>query len=155
MEPAENCGTLDAWEANAAFWDETIGAEGNKYWQLLQVPCLKRMIPVNSGTRVLELATGNGLGAKLLASQGALVLATDGSESMLKLAAQRTPQDMADRIEYRLLDVTKATAFEALLDDPVVVGGFDVVLINMAIMDIETLDPLAEALPKLLKRGGM
>lgn len=33
-------------------------------------------------------------------------------------------------------------------------GGFDVVLINMAIMDVETLDPLADALPKLLKRNG-
>ena len=34
-------------------------------------------------------------------------------------------------------------------------GGFDVVLINMAIMDIETLQPLADALPKLLKANGM
>lgn len=34
-------------------------------------------------------------------------------------------------------------------------GGFDVVLINMAIMDIETLEPLADALPRLLKKNGM
>lgn len=34
-------------------------------------------------------------------------------------------------------------------------GGFDVVLINMALMDISTLEPLADALPKLLKKDGM
>lgn len=34
-------------------------------------------------------------------------------------------------------------------------GGFDVLVINMAIMDVETLDPLADALPKLLKKNGM
>ncbi len=34
-------------------------------------------------------------------------------------------------------------------------GAFDVVVINMAIMDIPTLEPLAAALPRLLKKDGM
>jgi hypothetical protein len=34
-------------------------------------------------------------------------------------------------------------------------GGFDIVVINMAIMDIATLEPLAAALPKLLKKDGV
>ena len=34
-------------------------------------------------------------------------------------------------------------------------GGFDIVLMNMALMDVATLDPLAEALPKLLKKDGV
>ncbi len=33
--------------------------------------------------------------------------------------------------------------------------GFDVVLMNMAIMDIATLEPLAAALPKLLAKDGV
>ena len=33
--------------------------------------------------------------------------------------------------------------------------GFDIVITNMAIMDIETLDPLAAALPRLLKKDGV
>ncbi|PKS05458.1 hypothetical protein jhhlp_008834 [Lomentospora prolificans] len=154
MVPSENKGTLDAWEANADFWDQTMGSEGNKYWQQLQIPCLNRIIAVDPSTKVLELATGNGLGARLLASRGASVLATDGSEKMVKLAAQRTPPDLLNKIEYRPLDATKSSAFDELLRDPEASNGFDVVLINMAIMDIETLDPIAEALPKLLKKGG-
>ncbi len=34
-------------------------------------------------------------------------------------------------------------------------GVFDVVLINMAVMDIATIEPLAEALPRLLKQDGV
>ena len=33
--------------------------------------------------------------------------------------------------------------------------GFDLVIMNMAVMDVPTLEPLADALPKLLKKGGM
>lgn len=35
------------------------------------------------------------------------------------------------------------------------IGGFDIVLMNMAIMDVATLDPLADALLKLLKKDGV
>lgn len=34
-------------------------------------------------------------------------------------------------------------------------GGYDVILMNMAIQDVPTLEPLVEALPKLLKKDGM
>lgn len=34
-------------------------------------------------------------------------------------------------------------------------GGFDIVLINMAIMDIANIEPLAEALLRLLKPDGL
>jgi hypothetical protein len=33
--------------------------------------------------------------------------------------------------------------------------GFDIVTINMAIMDIPTIEPLVRALPKLLAKDGM
>lgn len=35
------------------------------------------------------------------------------------------------------------------------VGGFDIVIMNMAMMDVSTIEPLAAALPKLLKKDGM
>jgi hypothetical protein len=33
-------------------------------------------------------------------------------------------------------------------------GSFDIIIMNMAIMDIATLEPLAAALPRLLKKNG-
>lgn len=34
-------------------------------------------------------------------------------------------------------------------------GGYDIILMNMSIHDIATLEPLAAQLPKLLKKDGM
>ncbi len=34
-------------------------------------------------------------------------------------------------------------------------GGFDIILMNMSMHDVATLEPLAKYLPKLLKKDGM
>ncbi|KAI1188408.1 S-adenosyl-L-methionine-dependent methyltransferase [Nemania serpens] len=115
------------------------------------------MIPFQPGTemRVLELATGNGLVARWLAGKGASVLATDVHTEMLELAARREMPEHTGRISYLQLDVTDPRGLDELAEQNVTAGGFDVVVINMAIMDISTIEPLAAALPKLLKRGGI
>ncbi|KAK8087139.1 hypothetical protein PG994_002113 [Apiospora phragmitis] len=138
-----------SWEANAA-----IGQKGNKYWKVLQRPALARLIPrggtSSSSSKALELATGNGLGARwLAAAEGA----ASRSAEMLKHARRRQSDEAAAaKTAYRQVDVTNAAAFDELLaGEP---EGFDVVLLNMAIMDIADLKPLAKALPKLLKPDG-
>ncbi|KAI0136890.1 S-adenosyl-L-methionine-dependent methyltransferase [Xylariales sp. AK1849] len=145
-----------SWETNASFWDEHVGHDGNKYWKLLQKPALRRMITVHPESRALDLATGNGLAARWLANEGcASVLATDYSAGMLQHATQRQSAQEAAKISYRQLDVTSPAAFAAFLQSSEASGGFDIVLINMAIMDIATIEPLASALPKLLKPDGV
>lgn len=86
--------SMHSWEANAAFWDESIGHDGNVYWQQLQVPALERMVPeapAGTGRRVLDLAGGNGLVSRWLMGRGGidLVVCTDGSEGMVKIARDR------------------------------------------------------------------
>ncbi|RYP54470.1 hypothetical protein DL768_000776 [Monosporascus sp. mg162] len=147
--------SMDSWDANAEFWDNGIGEQGNKYWKALQLPTLKRMIQIKPGSKALDLATGNGLAARWLASEGASVLATDGSEKMLQCAKLRHSALYGDSISYRQLDVTDIAAFEALENDPVAAGGFDIILINMAIMDVATLEPIAKSIPRLLKKDGV
>ncbi|KJZ76427.1 hypothetical protein HIM_04156 [Hirsutella minnesotensis 3608] len=144
-----------SWQVNADAWDQTMGSLGNRYWQLLQKPCLQKLIDVQPGCKILDLATGNGLASRYLASRGATILATDGVPEMLEYCRRRCTAEEAEHMTYRLLDVTKREAFESLLESQDATQGFDVVLINMAIMDIETLDPLADALPRLLKKNGI
>ncbi|KAK0707857.1 S-adenosyl-L-methionine-dependent methyltransferase [Lasiosphaeris hirsuta] len=147
---------LSRWENCAAFWDQTIGRDGNKYWKVLQEPCLGRLLGdhLAKPAAALELATGNGLCARWLADRGASVLATDGSDNMLEIARGH----MAGRdVELRRLDVTRADEFEGLAREIKEGAGtrFDIVLMNMAIMDIATLEPLAQALPGLLAHDGV
>ncbi|KAI0455104.1 S-adenosyl-L-methionine-dependent methyltransferase [Xylaria acuta] len=149
--------SVASWRRNAAYWDNGIGQDGNKYWKRLQKPTLERMIPFQSEkqTRVLEFATGNGLVARWLASKGASVLATDVSPEMLELAARREMPEHKGKISYSQLDATSPEALNALAEGNVTAGGFDVVIMNMAIMDVSTIEPLAAVLPKLLKKDGI
>ncbi|KAK2761226.1 hypothetical protein FQN54_001748 [Arachnomyces sp. PD_36] len=158
--PTDN--PLYCWNINAAFWDELMGDGGNDYFTDLELPALERMSAIQGGERALDLATGNGLVARWLAAQGAgSVIGTDGSEKMVEHARKRGVaaygEDTAGgKMSYQVLDVTDEKALEEFIEREVESGGggFDIITMNMAIMDIPTLDPIAAALPRLLRNGG-
>lgn len=120
--PELSATAVSLWEANANYWDDRMGPEGNKYWKVLQVPVLDRLLGGviracgSKGCRALELATGNGLGARWLADNGATsVLATDASDRMLQLSGKYILQ--AQNITLRKLDVTRDEDFEELIGE--------------------------------------
>ncbi|KAK0616457.1 S-adenosyl-L-methionine-dependent methyltransferase [Immersiella caudata] len=144
---------LSAWDSIAPYWDEGIGQDGNKYWRVLQEPCLGRFLSehlAKPGCRALDLATGNGLCARWLAGRGAKVMATDGSEKMAEFARGRC--EGWEGIEVGVLDVV--VGWEGWIGEHEK-EKFDIILMNMAIMDVSDIEPLAKALPKLLKKGGV
>ncbi|AEO64713.1 uncharacterized protein THITE_2010931, partial [Thermothielavioides terrestris NRRL 8126] len=117
------------------------------------------------GCRALDLATGNGLCARWLLAKGAgFVLATDATAEMLRIARGYHDRASAERgaggegeggeakMRFRRVDVTSEADLAALAAEE---GRFDVVLMNMALMDVTDLDPLARALPGLLADGGV
>ncbi len=135
------------WNANAAFWDERMG-DGNSFHRQLLLPALERLLSLSRGERVLEIACGNGQLARWMAGRGVRVVATDLSERLIELARQRTDL-RGTAIDYRLLDASDPGALARL--GP---GAFDAVVCNMALMDMPSIEPLAEAIPSLLPAGG-
>jgi SAM-dependent methyltransferase len=133
------------WDRNAAFWDEQMGGDGNDFHLTLIRPAVERLLGDVGGRHVLEIACGNGLFARRLVALGAGVLATDGSSQMLARAGGHD----STGIEYRLLDASDPAQLAALPD-----AGFDAAVCNMALMDMAATEPLAEALPRLLRPGG-
>lgn len=109
--------SVASWEANAAFWDDFMGDEGNEFFNVLEMPAVERLTAVKEGDHILDLATGNGLLARRLANLGAIVRATDASQNLIKLAEQRTTKDNTSRITYSLLDVTKDTDFDRMIEE--------------------------------------
>ncbi len=112
--------TLSSWETNAAFWDESIGPDGNLYWKVLQEPCLGRLLGeyLKPGCYALDLATGNGLCARWMAAQGAYVVATDGTEAMLEVARARLAADdpgVQSLVRFQQIDVTKPDQLGSLM----------------------------------------
>src|SRR6476619_5567764 len=123
------------WDEVAVFWDERV--EAGRTWQkhLIQPP-VERLLGLESGERVLEIACGNGQFARRMAELGAQVLAVDFSEGMLERARAHGGQ-----VEYRHVDATDEEALLSLGES----ASFDAVVNNMAIMDMQTIEPMIGA----------
>ncbi|MCJ1248536.1 hypothetical protein MMC30_005754 [Trapelia coarctata] len=149
--PVLNEISVDAWSRNADYWDAAMGQDGNDFFQVLELPALKRLVQPRSGESAIDIGTGNGLVARWLYSEGVDLLATDASDAVLETAKrQLTLLPKTDRpglLGFRKLDVTKKTELDKL-------KSFDIITMNMVIMDIPTLEPFAAALPGLLKKDG-
>src|SRR5437879_3107783 len=93
------------WDQNAAFWDEKMG-EGNDFQRILIAPACERLLALQAGEQVLEIACGNGVFTRRMAQLGAHVTATDFSAQLLEHArARKTAYD--DQIAYHLVDATQ------------------------------------------------
>jgi 2-polyprenyl-3-methyl-5-hydroxy-6-metoxy-1,4-benzoquinol methylase len=139
--------TRAIWEQNARWWDEQVG-EGNAFQLQLIGPATERLLAIQPGQHVLDLACGNGGFSRRLAQLGARVMACDFSSSFLDRARARSGE-YGEQIDYRLVDLTDKGQLLAL--GP---GRFDAAVCNMALMDMATVTPLLEGLPGLLKPEG-
>ncbi|MDQ4045485.1 MAG: class I SAM-dependent methyltransferase [Chloroflexota bacterium] len=137
------------WERNSAFWDDQMG-DGNEFHLELIRPAVEGLLAPRAGETVLDLACGNGLYARHLADQGCEVVACDFSASLIDRARDREPGvDRQYPIDYRVIDVADPSQLATLDRD-----RFDAIVCNMAIMDIVDINPLFEAVPRLLKPEG-
>src|SRR5215207_7352442 len=111
--------THDAWEANAEVWDARMGDEGNDFFNLLCWPSLVSLLEVQPGHRYLDIACGNGLTSRRLASLGAQVTAFDFSANLIEKARARSIDDReASRITYHVIDATNEQQLLSSVNNP-------------------------------------
>lgn len=135
-----------AWEAVASFWHERMG-EGNDFVDVLIWPLVKSLLSPLSDIRILDVGCGNGLFARKLAAEGARVTAVDYSASMISLAETAT---RVDTIDYHVLDAADPQALSTLPDE-----AFDAAIATMVLMDISEIEPLCQALKRVLRANGV
>ena len=140
--------THDAWNRNAAFWDQWMWDEGNDFQRQLVWEPTERMLDIQSGERVLDVACGNGNFSRRLAARGARVVGIDFAEAMIERARSYPEVDRGE-IAYALLDVTNPEELATLSGQP-----FDAAVANMALMDISDIAPLLDFLAESLRPGG-
>ncbi len=139
--------TRTLWDRKAAFWDEKMG-DGNDFQRILTGPASERLLNLQPGENVIEIACGNGVFTRRMAQLGAHVMATDFSEQFLELARAR-PCECTGSIEYHHLDATR--------EEQIVAFGkqrFDAAVCNMAIMDMAEIDPLMRGMRQVVRPGG-
>ena len=133
-----------AWDELSAFWDERMEA-GTTWQRHLIQPSVERLLQLGPGERVLEIACGNGEFARRMSELGGKVVAVDFSEGMLERARAH-----GGDVDYRHADAMAEWALLAL-GEP---GSFDAVVSNMAIMDMESIEPMVAASSRLLTPAG-
>jgi 2-polyprenyl-3-methyl-5-hydroxy-6-metoxy-1,4-benzoquinol methylase len=134
------------WDANADFWNARMG-EGNDYHRLLIAPTQERLLAIQPGELILDVACGNGQFARHMARLGARVVAVDVSARMIENA--RAHSSGADAIEYHVVDAADRSALVSLGD-----RRFDAAVCTMAMMDMASIEPLVSALAQLLRQSG-
>jgi ubiquinone/menaquinone biosynthesis C-methylase UbiE len=140
--------TTGVWDAVAEWWDDTIG-DGNATQDLLVEPAQERLLALEAGDQVLDIACGAGRFTRRMAAAGAQVVAFDHSERFIARARERTPPQLAERVDYRVLNADDTSALLALGDQ-----RFDAVVCTMALMDMARITPLLSVLPRLLRADG-
>lgn len=139
--------TQTIWDQKADFWDERM-AEGNGFQLHLVGPATERLLAIRPGETVADICCGNGVFARRLAQLGAQVVASDFSPRFIERSRDRSVAQGLP-IEYHVVDATDEAQLLGLG-----AGRFDAIVCNMALMDMTTIAPLLNAIPRLLKPGG-
>lgn len=171
------------WNRNAAFWDDYMGEQSNDFHNLLVRPAMERLLAVEPGDSVLDIACGNGNFSRFLAGLGARVTAIDGSSGMIERARAHsegdsegdsegpadgasgndTAGDTSDGVSGNDTAGDAASRIDYRVIDVTDTKAleelgpdtFDAAVSNMAVMDMAEVGPMFGAVHGLLKPGGV
>jgi ubiquinone/menaquinone biosynthesis C-methylase UbiE len=133
------------WDQMVDWWDEKLGDDGDLWHRALIDPSVIQLAGDVKGLHVLDLACGNGYLSRRFANQGAIVTAVDASALLIERARGREQQSSLG-ITYHASD---AARLEMLQDN-----AFDLVICNMALMDIENAAGTIQEVSRVLKPRG-
>jgi len=137
--------TTFGWDQMAEEWDKQLGDEGDLWHRTLIDPPLIRLIGDVNGLHMLDLACGNGYLSRRFARQGASVISLDANAPVIELARAREAREPLG-ITYHIAD---AARLEMLEDNT-----FDLVICNMALMDIENAAEAIQEVARVLRPKG-
>jgi ubiquinone/menaquinone biosynthesis C-methylase UbiE len=109
---------------------------------------VEKLLALQPGERVLDIACGSGVMARRLAALGGLVTAVDFSAALIERAQMRD-QPAGEPIHYAVVDATDEEALVALGE-----GQFSAIVCTMALMDMPVITPLYRAVRRLLGANG-
>lgn len=141
-----------AWSDVADWYDQLVGESGSDYHQNVVLPGTIRLLKPHPGQFVLDVACGQGVLTRLLASRGVRAVGLDASKPLIVSArdhAQKLSPEQQNLLEYRVLDASKdfASFFSP--------SSFDSAACILAIQNIHPIQPLCSSVSSCLKPHGV
>lgn len=130
------------WEIIAKFYHANVGEKGDIRHEIIINPVVFNFLGGLEGKVVLDGACGNGYLTRRMAKTAKKVVGVDFTEKLIEFAKH---QDNPKNLEFFVGNLEKLQFQNQI---------FDVVLCNMALMDVEKLDIVIEELSRVLKIGG-
>jgi ubiquinone/menaquinone biosynthesis C-methylase UbiE len=130
------------WGKVAEWYDDLVGDEGSEFQREIIFPGVLRLLKLQPGEKVLDVACGQGALCRLLAEKGAEVTGIDAAEPLVRLARERGPAS----IRYLVGDARQLSTLPE--------ASFDAATCVLAIQNIDQLAPAFDGIGRLLKPMG-
>lgn len=132
-----------SWGVVAQWYNKLLGKE-DTFQSSVILPNLMRLLPVQKGEKVLDMACGQGFFSYALAACGAEVTGTDISPELVALAKKNAPPNIA--AQFAVAPADKQA--------PITSGTMDRVLCVLAIQNIENVAGAFAEAHRALRPGG-
>jgi 23S rRNA-/tRNA-specific pseudouridylate synthase/ubiquinone/menaquinone biosynthesis C-methylase UbiE len=140
-------GPSTSWDAVAHWYDDLLEDRGNDHYDQVILPGTLRLLKPSAGLKVLDLACGQGILGRRLASQGVESVGVEASPRLVQAAEKRARDEGLER----LCRFTVGDARELGQLEP---GAFDAAACIMALSNIDPLLPVMQGVARALKPGG-
>jgi ubiquinone/menaquinone biosynthesis C-methylase UbiE len=134
-------GSKTSWGRVAEWYDGAVERAGS-YQRDLILPNLLRLMEIQKGERILDLACGQGFFARAFHGAGGTVVASDISRELLDIAKAKSPKEIA----YRIAPADSLPFVSS--------GSMDKAAIVLAVQNIENLNGALAECSRALRAGG-
>lgn len=136
----------EGWDRVAGWYDDLLSHKGSDHHEDLILPGVERLVGLDSGERLLDVACGQGLVSRHLIQQqpGASAMGVDLSPQLIERASGQSPES----ISYLVGDARSLDDVE-LGEHP-----FDASVCVLALMNIDRIDEVFQGINARLKPGG-
>jgi 23S rRNA pseudouridine1911/1915/1917 synthase len=140
-----------SWEAVAGWYDELMDEKTNDHYEQVVIPGVTRLVSPSPGVRVLDVACGQGVGARRLAALGARVVGVDAAPGLIEAARRRGEGEEGGAMRFEVGDARDLGAALGAMGEA---GGFDVAVCVMGLTNIDPLSSVFAGVAGALKAGG-
>jgi ubiquinone/menaquinone biosynthesis C-methylase UbiE len=131
-----------AWGEVADWYDQLVGDEGSEYQRHVVFPGVLRLLAIQQGQKVLDVACGQGVFCRILHERGAVPTGVDAAAELVSMARQRSDPAIA----YQVGDARSL----GFLPE----GTFAAATCILAIQNIDSVPPVLSGIARTLGAAG-